>query len=140
LSLRLCAHRILTRFSTHTPDEPPIANGSEFSHPLDFPSLTVGHPLLDSFPTRRSSDLLVFHHPLEGVPRVRKRRPVRDGRAGVRSEEHTAERQSHLKFLCRLLLEKKKTFGAIVLSVWGCGRLLDRSNLAGNRWSSAWGR
>src|SRR5207237_8388604 len=27
----------------------------------------------------------------------------------VRSEEHTSELQSHLNFVCRLLLEKKKT-------------------------------
>src|SRR5260370_26170545 len=29
--------------------------------------------------------------------------------AGVRSEEHTSELQSHLNLVCRLLLEKKKT-------------------------------
>src|SRR5260370_6867810 len=29
-------------------------------------------------------------------------------RAGVRSEEHTSELQSHLNLVCRLLLEKKK--------------------------------
>src|SRR5260370_26694687 len=28
--------------------------------------------------------------------------------AGVRSEEHTSELQSHLNLVCRLLLEKKK--------------------------------
>src|SRR5260370_20968129 len=30
-------------------------------------------------------------------------------RAGLRSEEHTSELQSHLNLVCRLLLEKKKT-------------------------------
>src|SRR5260370_32532991 len=30
------------------------------------------------------------------------------GRAGLRSEEHTSELQSHLNLVCRLLLEKKK--------------------------------
>src|SRR5260370_9246386 len=29
------------------------------------------------------------------------------GRRSLRSEEHTSELQSHLNFLCRLLLEKK---------------------------------
>src|SRR5260370_15943275 len=29
-----------------------------------------------------------------------------------RSEEHTSELQSHLNLVCRLLLEKKKNFGA----------------------------
>src|SRR5260370_14104387 len=28
----------------------------------------------------------------------------------IRSEEHTSELQSHLNLVCRLLLEKKKTF------------------------------
>src|SRR5260221_4432325 len=31
--------------------------------------------------------------------------------AGVRSEEHTSELQSHSDLVCRLLLEKKKTNG-----------------------------
>src|SRR5260370_16030307 len=32
----------------------------------------------------------------------------RVGEAGLRSEEHTSELQSHLNLVCRLLLEKKK--------------------------------
>src|SRR5882762_10907945 len=32
------------------------------------------------------------------------------GRRGERSEEHTSELQSHLKLVCRLLLEKKKKY------------------------------
>src|SRR5260370_13101402 len=32
----------------------------------------------------------------------------RNRRAGLRSEEHTSELQSHLNLVCRLLLEKKK--------------------------------
>src|SRR5207237_10253605 len=42
----------------------------------------------------------------------RDRRSARRGRARAgarRSEEHTSELQSHLNFVCRLLLEKKKT-------------------------------
>src|SRR5205807_10259013 len=67
---------------------------------------------LHSFPTRRSSDLVLaeaeprrvrvvqFHHPL----------PHRDRQAelGLRSEEHTSELQSPCNLVCRLLLEKKK--------------------------------
>src|SRR4051812_49572745 len=34
--------------------------------------------------------------------------PARPARAGVRSEEHTSELQSHVNLVCRLLLEKKK--------------------------------
>src|SRR5690242_21240646 len=33
---------------------------------------------------------------------------VLGGGAGVRSEEHTSELQSHVNLVCRLLLEKKK--------------------------------
>src|SRR5260370_14401277 len=33
---------------------------------------------------------------------------ARQARAGLRSEEHTSELQSHLNLVCRLLLEKKK--------------------------------
>src|SRR5260370_10307272 len=35
---------------------------------------------------------------------------VFDGQGQVRSEEHTSELQSHLNLVCRLLLEKKKTY------------------------------
>src|SRR2546421_3516827 len=34
---------------------------------------------------------------------------AREGREGVRSEEHTSELQSRSDLVCRLLLEKKKT-------------------------------
>src|SRR5438477_6783895 len=33
--------------------------------------------------------------------------PARDAAPGGRSEEHTSELQSHVKLVCRLLLEKK---------------------------------
>src|SRR5438093_13561375 len=74
---------------------------------------------LHSFPTRRSSDLV--------MPRVREARELLlpaqaledDGRLrrhlralgrgeAVRSEEHTSELQSLTNLVCRLLLEKKK--------------------------------
>src|SRR2546422_6967782 len=35
---------------------------------------------------------------------------LRDGHGGGRSEEHTSELQSRLHLVCRLLLEKKKTY------------------------------
>src|SRR6266571_3422595 len=38
--------------------------------------------------------------------------------AASRSEEHTSELQSHVKLVCRLLLEKKKDEGFSRLSAW----------------------
>src|SRR5690242_21425467 len=40
---------------------------------------------------------------VRGSPSDRRRRAI-----GCRSEEHTSELQSHVKLVCRLLLEKKK--------------------------------
>src|SRR5437870_9690924 len=73
-------------------------------------------PYLHSFPTRRSSDLLMFWKvrpiprrtiswvlaPAIGSPRNRIVPEV------GRSEEHTSELQSRGHLVCRLLLEKKK--------------------------------
>src|SRR5207253_7787283 len=77
-----------------------------------------------SFPTRRSSDLIVakapgsctsalktnpacYYHPFEFATNATRR----GGRSGVvspwRSEEHTSELQSRGHLVCRLLLEKK---------------------------------
>src|SRR5690349_23655342 len=68
-----------------------------------------------SFPTRRSSDLLVETDVVEFVcfddarVGVRVGSFFRDGdRLQVRSEEHTSELQSRRDLVCRLLLEKKK--------------------------------
>src|SRR2546422_6427411 len=47
----------------------------------------------------------------------RARVPERPGTAGSRSEEHTSELQSRLHLVCRLLLEKKKTFKPTI-SAW----------------------
>src|SRR5207249_12301433 len=86
------------------------------------------HRDLHSFPTRRSSDLLVhqvdlLEQLLDGLgPHVGlKRVPVllaglaelvlgqeQYGDAFERSEEHTSELQSRFDLVCRLLLEKKK--------------------------------
>src|SRR5262245_63453137 len=81
------------------------------------------HPRdLHSFPTRRSSDLLIDSASSASessrmstrgwyLPRARRSngssRNVPSG-AGPRSEEHTSELQSLRHLVCRLLLEKKK--------------------------------
>src|SRR5690348_17873777 len=77
---------------------------------------------LDSFPTRRSSDLraqravAVLRHrpgPLSERQLARRSPP--------RSEEHTSELQSPVHLVCRLLLEKKKTLlmsTYILLQIW----------------------
>src|SRR5260370_30427181 len=57
----------------------------------------------------------LFRSRLDAVRRVVLGRP-RDARLArraarrARSEEHTSELQSHLNLVCRLLLEKKKTY------------------------------
>src|SRR5207247_8972506 len=90
-------------------------------------------PHLHSFPTRRSSDLArAVGKPVRCVswpsrtPKPRPRRVhnrcCRRQRPGTRScaitchlrrprsEEHTSEVQSRVELVCRLLLEKKKTY------------------------------
>src|SRR5205809_4133525 len=74
------------------------------------------HPRnLPSFPTRRSSDLLLYLSSsvacLAGLPLASRLSagPAADAALGKRSEEHTSELQSRLHLVCRLLLEKKKT-------------------------------
>src|SRR5438034_4603902 len=83
-----------------------------------FFSLYGAHQDLHSFPTRRSSDLLVdkVHDP-PGIPNgprftirfgtYTRAVPLPAGRSW-RSEEHTSELQSHSELVRRLLLEKKK--------------------------------
>src|SRR5438132_14424494 len=96
-----------------------ISNGTAYLH--NFVNLFFtrygDHRDLHSFPTRRSSDLRLLP-PAGGRARERRgRRPVLSGtreRSGgfivLRSEEHTSELQSHSDLVCRLLLEKKKSF------------------------------
>src|SRR5262249_62156363 len=77
------------------------------------------HRHLPSFPTRRSSDLVLpaddrrCHQDRDRGRRIRAR--ASRGAAGhrpslekLRSEEHTSELQSLTNIVCRLLLEKKK--------------------------------
>src|SRR5438034_8729722 len=87
------------------------------------------HPLLHSFPTRRSSDLPHVDTDARREDRVDDRSvddatvadqaalDVRGGPdlgRGPRSEEHTSELQSHSDLVCRLLLEKKKKIQQII--------------------------
>src|SRR5205809_293454 len=97
---------------------------------------SAAHQPLHSFPTRRSSDLSRLRRLRRGWPADRSRPaqelrgdPARRGREGPpggvqhpppdprgraphrrqgRSEEHTAELQSRLHLVCRLLLQKKE--------------------------------
>src|SRR5690242_21162857 len=89
------------------------------------------HRDLHSFPTRRSSDLvlagtkLVVEVKVDGLVLIKEpadqhlsaldssSQPSPQGGEGApkgadRSEEHTSELQSHVNLVCRLLLEKKK--------------------------------
>src|SRR5690554_7285628 len=89
----------------------------------------VPHRDLHSFPTRRSSDLVMSQWKRKRgnvrsstrSARIRRRNPVADSSpartsreretpstAETRSEEHTSELQSRPHLVCRLLLEKKK--------------------------------
>src|SRR5436190_16836459 len=73
------------------------------------------HRDLHSFPTRRSSDLVltVFTGKLIPCPTKpsfgpwRLAKTIASTPAARRSEEHTSELQSHSDLVCRLLLEKK---------------------------------
>src|SRR5207247_9714485 len=95
----------------------------------------AAHPVLPSFPTRRSSDLRnggLQRQPLVDDQRIariasveildrrgafghvaerqrgERRHAVRHIVGLLRSEEHTSELQSRVDLVCRLLLEKKK--------------------------------
>src|SRR5438105_8719913 len=91
---------------------------------LFFVLSSADHRDLHSFPTRRSSDLVLgdedFAHPAArqaldeqvAAEHLGKARIVPTERSaqrtGIRSEEHTSELQSRVDLVCRLLLEKKK--------------------------------
>src|SRR5437660_3717073 len=70
---------------------------------------------LHSFPTRRSSDLVVVGGRItavgKGLPAPVGALVV-DGKGRHRSEEHTSELQSRGHLVCRLLLEKKNSKNA----------------------------
>src|SRR5437762_13961642 len=83
-------------------------------------SLYVDLPVLHSFPTRRSSDLLMKSiRAMASAPSAQMRalHATHNRVLGLtpdavlqsqRSEEHTSELQSPMYLVCRLLLEKKK--------------------------------
>src|SRR5205809_1772559 len=89
-----------------------------------FTSSALEHLHLHSFPTRRSSDLLILVDRYATVEFVSKDTSPKGSMASIikdrhgkqlpvtifdyRSEEHTSELQSRLHLVCRLLLEKKK--------------------------------
>src|SRR5690606_42035108 len=95
-----------------------------------FFSCSGPHRALHSFPTRRSSDLIVLLDEVEKAHsdvhemffQVFDKGSMEDGEgrfidfkntiilltSNVRSEEHTSELQSRENLVCRLLLEKKK--------------------------------
>src|SRR2546429_3574584 len=64
--------------------------------------------------TRLASGCGAHGHAIECEAPITIAQPAPDGRikraAGDRSEEHTSELQSRLHLVCRLLLEKKKTY------------------------------
>src|SRR5438094_6622466 len=72
---------------------------------------------LHSFPTRRSSDLVIRHH----YPGLSYASWYHELCRRTRSEEHTSELQSPYDLVCRLLLEKKKQ--RIVEELLGHGEL-----------------
>src|SRR5207247_9304625 len=88
--------------------------------PLFVFSRSGHHRTLHSFPTRRSSDLVLLDRRvllrdyggelLASLPDARVRRvPMTEvATTRARSEEHTSELQSRVDLVCRLLLEKKK--------------------------------
>src|SRR5438105_15732294 len=74
--------------------------------------------MLDSFPTRRSSDLCWRPPP----PASRSPRScAASHERGERSEEHTSELQSRVDLVCRLLLEKKKSKALSLIACCGHG-------------------
>src|SRR5690606_41705664 len=107
---------------------------ADLSPTVLFSSASAATRLLHSFPTRRSSDLLLRvdgvdlyaniiglnwnlpgepsidqHHQFDVSSPSKRLSSVHSGTDGSpRSEEHTSELQSRENLVCRLLLEKKK--------------------------------
>src|SRR5205085_11953694 len=78
--------------------------------PLFFFLMTRRPPRSTLFPTRRSSDLLVWEalDDLSApIPAAGSAAPATLHKRQARSEEHTSELQSQSNLVCRLLLEKK---------------------------------
>src|SRR5438552_9214430 len=82
---------------------------------------STAHRDLHSFPTRRSSDLMLWFVSLAAARKLIVNRYVDDAEGVLeknsegRSEEHTSELQSPDHLVCRLLLEKKKELTEVLL-------------------------
>src|SRR5947207_11097860 len=76
---------------------------------LDRHLLTVGRGLVRQRKLRHDVELLVDVEQLVAEGGEHDAADIGAADAGVRSEEHTSELQSHSDLVCRLLLEKKKT-------------------------------
>src|SRR5690625_7556812 len=96
------------------------------SHPILLPSsyflFALSPPRSSLFPYTTLFRSTKTHNRLRpGLQRVSRRIELpqspgfRGARAGLRSEEHTSELQSRGHLVCRLLLEKKKKYKAIVV-------------------------
>src|SRR5437763_11143609 len=77
-----------------------------YTHLFFFLYFNLNRRHLHSFPTRRSSDLLIGSIAIS-APAAAARTTAARCRWSPRSEEHTSELQSPMYLVCRLLLEKK---------------------------------
>src|SRR3712207_8230290 len=90
-----------------------------FPYTTLFRSVRLSRILNPEIDCGSSRKLYILHH-VAGYPSQLfvERRPEPDFRlAASRSEEHTSELQSRQYLVCRLLLEKKKTYGTPYLSL-----------------------
>src|SRR5260370_20089673 len=81
-------------------------------------------PYTTLFRSNRARPKLAIHHGVRN-----------NGNLPVRSEEHTSELQSHLNLVCRLLLEKKKTYYYIYV-FRSLGTVMMPSRASKRRWVS----
>src|SRR5688572_32118655 len=92
--------------------------------------------IVSSFPTRRSSDLVLLVGLLRAgfvrrhvVPFLAVVTLAAAAGLGIRSEEHTSELQSQSNLVCRLVLEKINEREAVLKRVRDDDRLLVRGGL-----------
>src|SRR5207237_8218052 len=107
--------RILQIQGSPPPNPPPPSNGTgQESHNLW--ALEVSLDVEWAHAIAPEADILLVTTPtaeilgVQGFPQMMNAENFRRGRGDQqRSEEHTSELQSHLKHVCRLLLEKKNS-------------------------------